>query len=493
MISIFASGNAGSISARVTAGSAACAHTLAAAARKMTFGANHDTSTAVVGVKQEEEKTLGQLRDRVGLASARAAVHGPRARFVHIKVEDTTSGDDTGRKGGGGGGEEATGGEGRGGGEGEGEGEEEEEEEEQQRAQRTQAPSASFKGRMATGADAVASRPRRARLPPGSYADTAVELDSVDDYDEDEEEWGEEEEEEEDEEEQAEQCDQHAHLPGARHAKGGSKAVRLRIPSKVARSAPGSPRARLQAPKRFEEEWEEEDGIASILAKRGGRGHADSSRFKGVSWNKTNNRWKATCEGKHLGNHTTEEVAACECSKYLKDGVVPEPAAPGYAGFSEFKGVSWSKSKRKWMAACKPTHLGYHATEEDAARACSQYLTDGIDLVKHREADTSQFTGVSWHRPRGKWRVICQQKHLGVFTTEDSAARAYNVEAERRGLTLNIIPPVGEAGAGPGKGGSAGPKGDAATTPGTLSTSKKTKRTYHTTPAAAATCKNIKL
>ena len=33
---------------------------------------------------------------------------------------------------------------------------------------------------------------------------------------------------------------------------------------------------------------------------------------------------------------------------------------------------------------------------------------------------------------------------------EEAAARAYNVEAERLGLTLNVIPPVGAAGAGVG-------------------------------------------
>jgi hypothetical protein len=54
---------------------------------------------------KEEEETLGQLRDRQVLASAPASVPGPRAAFVHIQVQNRTSG----KGGGGGGGEEATG------------------------------------------------------------------------------------------------------------------------------------------------------------------------------------------------------------------------------------------------------------------------------------------------------------------------------------------------------------------------------------------------
>ena len=109
--SIFTSGTARSASARVTAVCAASAHTLATAAREMTFGASHDSSAGVeVKEEREEEETLGQLRDRQVLAAARVPVPGPRATNVHIKVEDTTSGEDTDGEGGEqGDGEEATG------------------------------------------------------------------------------------------------------------------------------------------------------------------------------------------------------------------------------------------------------------------------------------------------------------------------------------------------------------------------------------------------
>jgi hypothetical protein len=93
----------------------------------MTLASYYDSCAGVeVKEEEEEEETLGQLRDRQVLAAARAAVTGPRAPFVHIKVEDSSSGQDTDKEGGEGGGEEATGWE------VDGQGEEEEEEEEQE-------------------------------------------------------------------------------------------------------------------------------------------------------------------------------------------------------------------------------------------------------------------------------------------------------------------------------------------------------------------------
>jgi hypothetical protein len=77
---------------------------------------------------------------------------------------------------------------------------------------------------------------------------------------------------------------------------------------------------------------------------------------------------------KHLGYHSTEEAAARAYNNYLEDGVVLGPAV---WGASQFKGVDWSKNNNKWRATCKGKHLGLHTTEEDAARACSEYLKDG--------------------------------------------------------------------------------------------------------------------
>jgi len=183
----------------------------------------------------------------------------------------------------------------------------------------------------------------------------------------------------------------------------------------------------------------------------GGAGRAGTSQFMGVSWNHTKSKWKAKCKGKYLGYHTTEEAAARAYSKSLQDGVFPEPA-----GSSQLKGVSWNKGRNQWEAVCKGTYLGCHSTEEDAARACSKYLKDGIDPVKHRAASTSRFKGVHWVKARNKWSAKCKGSYLGLHATEKAAVRAYNVEAERVGRPLNVIPPAGAAGAGAGAGAGTG-------------------------------------
>jgi len=329
-------------------------------APKMTFGGN-DGSSAGVEVKEEEEEeeeeTLGKLRDRVIMASARAPVLGPRATFVHIKVDDSTCGEDTDGERGGGGREEATSGEGAREGEEEDEDEEgqDNEEEEEKGQQHAQSPGASSRGRMVAGADAVLP-PRRARLPPGSYADSAtVELDTDDDYDyeqeedDEEEEWGDMEEEE---EKEAEPRDRSAHVPGVSLSKSGSEAVRLQSLTKGAYLQHGSSGARWQAPGRVTdnvvhdndsgEEEEEECGTADALVMREGAGRAGSSRFKGVSFVHKRNKWRTECEGKHPGHHTTEKAAARAYTKYLKDGVVPKPTSS-----SQLKGVYWVKDKSK--------------------------------------------------------------------------------------------------------------------------------------------------
>jgi hypothetical protein len=78
--------------------------------------------------------------------------------------------------------------------------------------------------------------------------------------------------------------------------------------------------------------------------------------------------------------------------------------------------------------------------------------------VQHREAKTSQFTGVCWHKHVSKWWAKCKGTNLGYHTKEEAAANAYNVEAERLGLPLNVIPPARATSAGGGAGADPGPK-----------------------------------
>jgi hypothetical protein len=62
----------------------------------------------------------------------------------------------------------------------------------------------------------------------------------------------------------------------------------------------------------------DEAGMVSTLAMRGGGDRAGISQFNGVSW--SHFKWQAKCQGRHLGYHTTEEAAARAYGKYLEDG-----------------------------------------------------------------------------------------------------------------------------------------------------------------------------
>jgi hypothetical protein len=528
-------------------------------------------------VKEEEEETLGQLRDRQALASARASALGPRAVFVHIKVEDTD-----GEGAGGGDGEEATGGEG----DGEREGEEEEEAEKEDQAEDEEDEEKEGQQRehhADAGADEVAP-PQRARPPPGSYADTAVDYDEEEEEDDedDEEEWGQDEVDDEEEEEwgehevvegeagEADPRDPRAQGSGA-GMKGGSEEARPQKLPPGGRTEPRFPRARVRALGRLadndgvqyddaQKREEEEAGMVPEIAMRGGGDRAGSSQFVGVSWNTSRNKWRAQCKGRHLGFHTTEEAAAQAYIKYLEDGIVP--AKRRESSTSQFKGVSWDKSMLKWRAECRGARLGCHATEEEAARALNKFIKDGIDPVDHREAHTSQFTGVSWNKSNKKWKAKCKGTRLGYHATEEAAARAYNkylkdgidpikhrdatntsqfmgvhrvkstskwradckgiylglhaaekaaaqaynVEAKRLGIALNVIPPtraagaggnlVAGGGAGPGAVacGGGGPKRATPKTPASLAPRKKTtKRAAPTALEAPAPSKKMKL
>jgi hypothetical protein len=160
-------------------------------------------------------------------------------------------------------------------------------------------------------------------------------------------------------------------------------------------------------------------------------------------------------------------------------------------------GVRWNTREHKWKVQCKDIYLGHHTTEESAARAYNKYLEDGIDPVKHREANTSQFRGVRWNKQSSRWRATCEGRHLGYYTTEAAAAQAYNVEAERIGRPLNVIPPAGAASTGAGLGadavGGAGAKRAAPQTQATPATSKKIRRAALTNQAAPAPKNKTKL
>lgn len=54
---------------------------------------------------------------------------------------------------------------------------------------------------------------------------------------------------------------------------------------------------------------------------------------------------------------------------------------------------------------------------------------DRKNTKKHKD-NVSGFKGVSWHKAAGKWAAKIRNKHLGLFTSKEEAARAYDAAAK---------------------------------------------------------------
>jgi len=160
------------------------------------------------------------------------------------------------------------------------------------------------------------------------------------------------------------------------------------------------------------------DGVVVPVTHRG----PPTSQYRGICWNKSLGKWVAKCKGTFLGHHATEEAAAQAYHIYVEDSIIPvkhrDPSS------SQFKGVSWIQKLGKWRAQSKGECLGYHATEEVAALAYNKYVADGVVPEKRRKDTSSQFKGVCWHKRDLKWRAMCAGKDLGSHATEEAAVQA---------------------------------------------------------------------
>ncbi|KAG1681527.1 hypothetical protein FOA52_014033 [Chlamydomonas sp. UWO 241] len=176
----------------------------------------------------------------------------------------------------------------------------------------------------------------------------------------------------------------------------------------------------------------------------------------------------------HIGTFASKEIAAraYDCAAVQVHGPGAKRNFPGEAiseppvskgderkqrKSSRYPGVSWHKSGLLWHVKLKDLqskrqqHIGYYASEEDAARAYDFTVVQahgpgakrnfpGEDNNKppatvRQQRKTSRYLGVSLSKNGSSWYVSLQDlqtkrmRHIGSFAPEEDAARAYDYAA----------------------------------------------------------------
>ena len=166
-----------------------------------------------------------------------------------------------------------------------------------------------------------------------------------------------------------------------------------------------------------------------------------TSKYTGVTWYNASNKWLAqiaiNSKKKNLGLFETEDEAHETYQKALKmlnEGDLSFMKPKEFS--SKYKGVSWQKDRNKWVSRIKingkQKNLGSFTSEEDAADAYQKALKmyhEGDSSFMETKTPSSQYKGVCWYKSTNKWisyiKINGKTKHLGLFTSEEEAAEAY--------------------------------------------------------------------
>ena len=162
-----------------------------------------------------------------------------------------------------------------------------------------------------------------------------------------------------------------------------------------------------------------------------------------------------------------QQLGVAAAAAHTVAAAAPVALGLGRPGSSRFVGVSWNKANRKWKASLcvsgeKRKHLGFHASEEDAARArdaevrrrnlspamlhfpAEAQAAAAAAPVARVPTGASRFRGVQWHKERSKWKASLyvageKPRFLGYHASEEDAARAYDDEVRRRNLPTVLL------------------------------------------------------
>jgi len=197
-----------------------------------------------------------------------------------------------------------------------------------------------------------------------------------------------------------------------------------------------------------------------------------TSKHKGVSWNKRSGHWHAYLQPNSrtqtFGGSFKNELDAAKRVNQLYEELKIPPPNPGIVGIpnqrlpvkvktSQYKGVSWQKKGCKWFAhLClkgEQKHGGSFINEMDAAKRVNQLCKQfGIPLQnlgiaaiptqpQSTKEKTSQYEGVNWNKTNRKWfaRLSSKgkiQKYGGCFNDELDAAKRVNQMCEEMKIPL---------------------------------------------------------
>jgi hypothetical protein len=188
---------------------------------------------------------------------------------------------------------------------------------------------------------------------------------------------------------------------------------------------------------------EYEDGSTEVLRLQREGGQADGASAI----------WRLCAKKKRIsvgrGQGAISLLDGDNCNDYDTQDDICSSTQDGHKHTSKYRGVSWCKRRRNWLAVIRHTgkthYIGCFDDEEEAARAydraARKHRGDKATLNFPAEGEKgvldskrSKYRGVYWDKSNSKWKAQIHQagkRHsLGSFDDEEEAARAYDRAAK---------------------------------------------------------------